>query len=501
MTTTATAAYRVKRKPAEPPRPCHGLPAGVPKAATQARALPALLKTEVTGAQLVHQLENAPATARHTGQGVVRHHDREPRFLGEQLVDVAQQRAAAREHDATLGDVRAQFRRSLLERLLHRAYDVLQRLLQRLQNLVAIEREAARHAFGEVAALDRELAHLLPGIGRADLDLDALGGRLADEDAVVAAHVVHDRLVEAIAADACGVGVHHAIERQYGHLGGAAADVEHHRAARLVHRQSRAHRRGHRLAHDRHVARARAFGRLADGAPLHLRRTARHAHRHPWSGLERTVAVHLVDEVLQHLLGVGEVGDHAVLHGTHGRDVPGRAPEHGLGLGADRDDYLAAAPGLVLHRDHRGLVEHDALVAHIDQGVRRTQIDRQIARKITAQAFEHAATGSERRERPKVARNLATDRTLSKATCMILRWFSHFATRAANLPWPSHANRSRASPPWRGSISPPPRSRCTRTACRGSSTSSPPWIAPRPPTSPRCRIRLRACRSVCGRTW
>src|SRR5256886_11940280 len=52
-------------------------------------------------------------------------------------------------------------------------------------------------------------------------------------------HVVHDRLVEAIAADACGVGVHHAIERQYGHLGGAAADVEHHRAARLVHRQSR----------------------------------------------------------------------------------------------------------------------------------------------------------------------------------------------------------------------------------------------------------------------
>src|SRR5207237_2693870 len=156
--------------------------------------------------------------------------------------------------------------------------------------------------------------------------------------------------------------------------------------SRLVHRQSRAHRRGHRLTHDRHVARARAFGRLAAGAPLHLRRTERHAHQHPWGGLERAVAVHLVDEVLQHLLGVGEVGDHAVLHGTHGRDMPGRAPEHGLGLGADRDDYLAAAPGLVLHRDHRGLVEHDALVAHIDQGVRRTQIHHQIARKITAQA-------------------------------------------------------------------------------------------------------------------
>src|SRR5439155_12333542 len=54
----------------------------------------------------------------------------------------------------------------------------------------------------------------------------------------------------------------------------------------------------------------------------------------------------------------------------------------------------------------------------------------------TTQAFEHEATGNERRETPKVARNLATDRTLSKATCMILRWFSHFATRAANLHGP-----------------------------------------------------------------
>src|ERR1700732_995700 len=155
MTTTASAAYSGKRKPGEPPRPS-GLPAAVPKAATQARPLLALLKTEVSGAQLVHQLENAPATACHTGQGVVGHHDREPRLLGEQLVDVAQQRAAAREHDATLGDVRAQLRRSLLERLLHGTHDALQRLLQCLENLVAVQRKAARHALGEVAALDRQ---------------------------------------------------------------------------------------------------------------------------------------------------------------------------------------------------------------------------------------------------------------------------------------------------------------------------------------------------------
>src|SRR5882762_2174468 len=144
MTTTASAAYSAKRKPAAPPRPCSGLPAAVPKAATQARALLALLKAEVSRPQLVHQLENAPATAGHAGQRVIRHHDRQPRLLGEQLVDVAQQRAAAGEHDATFGDVRAQLRRSLLERLLHGTHDALQRLLQRLEDFVAVQRKAAK---------------------------------------------------------------------------------------------------------------------------------------------------------------------------------------------------------------------------------------------------------------------------------------------------------------------------------------------------------------------
>src|SRR5882724_12361552 len=180
MTTTASAAYSVKRKPGEPPRPWSGLPAAVPKAATQARAFLALLKAEMSRAQLIHQLENAPATACHAGQGVIRHHHRETRLLGEQLVDVAQQRAAAREHDAALGDVRAQLRRSLLERLLHGTHDALQRLLQRLEDLVAVQRKAARHTFREVAAFHRQFTHLLPGVGRADFDLDALGGRLAD---------------------------------------------------------------------------------------------------------------------------------------------------------------------------------------------------------------------------------------------------------------------------------------------------------------------------------
>jgi hypothetical protein len=41
--------------------------------------------------------------------------------------------------------------------------------------------------------------------------------------------------------------------------------------------------------------------------------------------------VHLLDELLEHLLGHGEVGDHAVLHRPDGGDVARRLAQHLLG--------------------------------------------------------------------------------------------------------------------------------------------------------------------------
>ena len=54
---------------------------------------------------------------------------------------------------------------------------------------------------------------------------------------------------------------------------------------------------------------------------------------------------------------------------------PGRAAQHVLRFDADRDDDFAAARRLVLHRDDRGLVEHDAALAHVDQRVGGSKID------------------------------------------------------------------------------------------------------------------------------
>ena len=100
--------------------------------------------------------------------------------------------------------------------------------------------------------------------------------------------------------------------RDHGDLGGAAADVDDHVAGGLVDRQPGADRGGHRLLDDVDPARA---GLVA--ASL----TARCSTAviplgtqidQPRLG-EVAAAVHLLDEVAQHLLGRLEVGDHAVL--------------------------------------------------------------------------------------------------------------------------------------------------------------------------------------------
>ena len=87
----------------------------------------------------IHQFENPPAAARDTGERIIGHDYRQAGLFGEEFVDVAQQCAAAGDHDAAVGDVRAKFRGRLLERLLDRADDALQRLLQGLEDFVAVK--------------------------------------------------------------------------------------------------------------------------------------------------------------------------------------------------------------------------------------------------------------------------------------------------------------------------------------------------------------------------
>ena len=57
--------------------------------------------------------------------------------------------------------------------------------------------------------------------------------------------------------------------------------------------------------------------------------------------------------------------------------------------GADGDDGLATTRGLVTDGYYGGLVQDHALAAHVDQRVRRAQVDGEVVIEVAAQKTEH----------------------------------------------------------------------------------------------------------------
>jgi len=107
---------------------------------------------------------------------------------------------------------------------------------------------------------------------------------------------------------------------------------------------------------------------------LHIGDAAGHGDDEPGLG-EGVAAVHLLDEVAQHLLGDVELGDDPVGERADRDDVTGRSPDHLFGLRPHRDDL----PRSGVDRDHGRLVEDDATVTDVHEGVRRAEVDRHVA--------------------------------------------------------------------------------------------------------------------------
>ncbi len=144
--------------------------------------------------------------------------------------------------------------------------------------------------------------------------------------------------------------------------------------------QTRADSGDHRLLHQEDFAGLGAIGRILDRPLFHLRNLRRHAD-HDARMNQHLAVVRLLDEVVQHLLGDLEVGDNAVLHRLDGDDVARRTAQHLLRLFANGLYFT----GVLVDGHDGGLVDHDALAPRVDEGVRRPQIDREIAREHAKQ--------------------------------------------------------------------------------------------------------------------
>ena len=299
--------------------------------------------------------------------------DREAGLLAQAPVEVLQERAAAREDDPLVHDVGRELGRRLLEGDADGVDDDPDRLRERLAHLGVGQREGLRDPLDEVAPLDLHRERLVEREGRADLDLDLLGGPLADEEVVLPLDVLDDRLVHLVRGDADRLGVDDAGERDDGDVGRAAADVDDHVPGRLGDRRPDADGGRHRLLDDEDLAGARLERRVLHRPLLDLRDVRRDRDDDPRPH-ERRAAVRLLDEVVEHLLGDLEVGDDAVLHRADGDDVPGRPAEHLLGRPADRLDPVGDA----VDGDDGGLADDDPASLGEDEGVGGAEVDGEV---------------------------------------------------------------------------------------------------------------------------
>ena len=201
-----------------------------------------------------------------------------------------------------------------------------------------------------------------------DLNLDILRRAFPDEDAVAAADVVHDRLVEPIPPDGNIVRHDHAAHGQDGNIADAAADIDNHVSDGGAELQPCAQRRRARLVDKVGAARARLPRGIHDGAHLHLADTGRDAdddargNPHPPAGAADEVFEHLErDLILSH----GSVRQRA------GRlDMLRRAPQHLHGASADLHNPV----GCRVYGDDGRLIEHDSLSLNEHQHARRAEI-------------------------------------------------------------------------------------------------------------------------------
>src|SRR5437868_2143975 len=185
-------------------------------------------------------VEDPPRPPHDAGHRVLVQVDRQARLLLQQHVEAADQRAPAGHYDAAVHDVGRQLGRRDLERPAHRVDDLLDRLLQRIADHAQVHPHDRADARDEIATFHFRLALLPHGRSRPDLDLDLLGRRLADQEVVVLAHELHDRLVQLVAARADRGVRHDSRQRDHGDFRRPPADVDHHVPRGRLDRQAHA---------------------------------------------------------------------------------------------------------------------------------------------------------------------------------------------------------------------------------------------------------------------
>ena len=207
--------------------------------------------------------------------------------------------------------------------------------------------------------------------------------------------------------------------------------------------------------------------------------------------------MHLLDELLEHLLGDGEVGDHAVLHRADGGDVARRlAPSICFPTCRPPGWFSWRSGRLRCGSPRRRFVEDDALAAHVDQGVGGAEVDGEIVGKIGAQRTNIGKNPGEGAGRWRWAGIGATESPMITYKPLSFKNFGklpcHFSStspphRQARPPNSPPANRTTAGQTERDFQ--PHRGRCRRSTRRRRAGWPIPGTRPAPARRPGHRNR------------
>jgi len=194
----------------------------------------------------------------------------------------------------------------------------------------------------------------------------------------MAANIGDDSFVHLVTTSAHRGGIGQPAQAENGDFGGAATNIDHHAANRLGNGHIRANRRCHRLKDQMNVRGPCVRRRIADRAAFNRGGARRHTDHDFGVAKHALLAVHLLDEVLDHLFGHFDVGDHTIAQRADRLDAVGGLPHHHLRIIAN---CLHAADAVDrLNRDHRRFVQNDPLILHVNQRVGGSEIDRHVLR-------------------------------------------------------------------------------------------------------------------------
>src|SRR5438270_343364 len=169
------------------------------------------------------------------------------RLLGDPSVEAPQHAAAADQVDALDDEVLSQLGRRRAQALHDGVDDGADLLVDRFAYFLGRQDHRLGQAAHQVASPHLGLDLVVRWEGRADGELDLLGRAFADGDAVLAADVGLDGVVDVEGPDADGLQGNDAAEGDHCCLGRTTADVDDHVPPRLVDREPGADGRSHRL--------------------------------------------------------------------------------------------------------------------------------------------------------------------------------------------------------------------------------------------------------------